>query len=121
MLSLLITFLPDEVWPLLQMVAGLLLIVGARRLAWRLLGLVFFVILVIPLLQPLLGELFASLPPEVQQGAVLILPAFLILSVLRFVLGRGIWEQVMGRLVYDLLRLPLMILVWLWRRGRSGG
>lgn len=120
MVSLLASFLPEATWPLLITVAGLLMMVGARRLAGRLLGFVLLMTLIIPILQPLFTEFLAALPPGVQQGVMLILPAFLILSVLRLVLGRGVWEQVMGRLVYDLLRLPLLILVWLWRRGRSG-
>ena len=55
MLSLLKSCSPEETWPLLLTVAGLLVMVGLRRLGLGLLGLVCLLALASPFLETLMG------------------------------------------------------------------
>jgi len=113
-LSLLLTFLPEECWLLLLQLAGLLIIVGARRTGFRLFGLVCL----LAFAAPFLDSLLAALPPEVVNLLILIFPLLLISLVVRLIFGRDVWAQLVGRLLYDLLRAPFRFLGWLWRGSR---
>lgn len=119
MLSFLISILPEEAWPLLLILAGLLVMVGARRLGFGLLGLVCLLAFASPFLPALLGEVLVRLSPTQQYVLMLAGGLFFALTLVRLLLGRAVYAQVMGHLIYDLLRLPFRLVAWLlWRRGR---
>jgi len=116
MFSLLLALLPEETWPLLLVVAGLLVLVGARRLGLGLLGLVVFLALATPFLGALVSEVLAQLTPTQQYLVMLAGGLFFCLSLVRLLLGRAVYAQVMGHLIYDLLRWPFRLLGWLLRQ-----
>jgi hypothetical protein len=118
MWSLLVTLLPEEAWLLLMVVAGLLVMVGARRWGLRLLGLVVFLALATPFLGGLMAKVLAYLTPTQQYLVMLAGGLLFCLSLVRLLLGRAVYAQVMGHLIYDLLRLPFRLVGWLWRRGQ---
>lgn len=117
MLSLLASCLPEETWPLLLVVAGLLVMVGARRLGLGLLSLVVLLALAGPFLEALISMGLESLTPSQQYLVFLAGGLLFCLMLVRLLLGRAVYAQVMGHLIYDLLRLPFRLLGRLLRRG----
>lgn len=101
--------LPEGAYLPLLVFAGILIITGLKRLAFSLMAFVFLSILLPPLITPLLAQL-----PD---WLVWLLLAFLALSLVRFILGPGVWANMVGTLlanlltalVVGLLRLPVRL------------
>jgi|GEM_PF-5590090 len=87
MASLLISLLPEETWPLLLVVAGLLVLVGARPLTGWLLGVVGLMALILSILTTLYPEIFSALPLPARCVVLLAWPLCLLYSRLRLVLA----------------------------------
>lgn len=102
--DLLFMFLPDEALPLVLMVGGVAVMFGL--VSWRALLCFVGLFVLFSVLSPIIDELVGGLSPWLQ----LLLLAFLGLASLRGVLslliGGGAADHVVGRLTYDLLRLP---------------
>jgi hypothetical protein len=87
--------IPQEAYLLLIVVAGLLIMVGLKRLGVSLIGFVMLSLFIPPFIEPLLAEL-----PD---WAVWLMLAFFGLSLLRLLLGRRIWDNMWGTLLGNLL------------------
>lgn len=114
MLNVLLMFIPEEAYLAVIIVAGLLIIIGLRTAGFSLvLG-----IIAILLLGPIVEGLLCILPSWI----LLILIIVLFITMFRAIVGRGIYDNFMARLLYDLFRLPFRFLGWLLRgltpRGR---
>jgi len=86
---------PEAAYLLLLAFAGILIIIGLRRMAFSLMAFVFLSILLPPIVAPLLAQL-----PD---WLVWLLLAFLGLSLLRFILSPGVWASMVGTLLANLL------------------
>lgn len=107
MLSLLISFLPQETWILVLMAGGFLIILGFRKTGFSLIGTVILLAIFFPFVE----SFFSALPPEIQG----LLFVFFILSLARLLLGRRIMENVISRLIYDLIKMPFIFVAWFFR------
>lgn len=107
MRTLLISFLPQEVWILVMLAGGLFIMLGLRKTGFSLIG----TVILLAILSPLLESFITALPAEVQG----FLFAIFILSLARLFLGRRIFENVLSRLICDLIKLPFKFMVWLFR------
>ena len=94
-LALASLWIPEEAYLLLMVVAGLLITVGLKRWGVSLIGFVMLSLFIPPFIEPLLAEL-----PD---WAVWLMLAFFGLSLLRLLLGRGIWNNMWGTLLGNLL------------------
>lgn len=107
MLNLILAMLPQETWQLLIVIAGLLIIVGCRRFGGRILG----GVLLLAFFTPFIDSFLAALPPE----AFWLLCIVGSLMIVRLILGRRVFENVISFLIYDLIRAPFRFLGWLLR------
>lgn len=99
---------PPEALPLLIALAGLMLIIGLKKLAAGL-GLLAFVCLLAPMLEPIIDEVLSQLPAWVS-WAVLAAAVIAIVSALglgKFI--RDILAQMLGTLLADAARFTLML------------
>jgi hypothetical protein len=106
----LISFLPEEFWLPILVIAGLLVILGFRKLGLGIYG----AILLMALLTPFMDSLIAQLSQEI----FWILMGVFFFSMLRLILGRRVMENVLSYLIYDLIRAPFRFLAWLLQGGR---
>ena len=107
MLTFLISFLPREAWILVLMAGGLLVTIGFRKIGFSLIG----TVCLLAIFSPFLESLFSALPPEIQG----LLFVFFVLSLVRLFLGRRIMENVLSRLIYDLIKMPFKFVAWFFR------
>ncbi|KAB2890147.1 MAG: hypothetical protein F9K32_09895 [Desulfobulbaceae bacterium] len=109
----LLAFLPDEAIPVLIVLGGMLLIVGARSLAMSLFGLCGMMIVLPPALEAVLGELPEWTLYPIMILAMLSMCAFLI-SIL---IGRGAWRETKGRITANVITwfflFPFRLIGWL--------
>jgi len=109
--------IPEAAYTLIIVVAGLLIMVGLKRTGFSLIGFVLLASLLPPFLDPLLAEL-----PD---WVIWVIIAFVALSLLKLLLGRGIWNNMWGTLlgnlltalVLGLLRIPFRLVRALFRFG----
>lgn len=107
MVSTLLMFVPQEAYLPLLVLAGLLMIIGLRRIAMGILG----TVLALAMFGPFIDALIDSLPP----GLFALLMLALVLSLFRLIFGRRVVENVISFLLYDLLLAPFRFLRWLLR------
>ena len=112
-MGLLLTFLPVEALPLILVVGGLAVTLGLAR-PTTLVGLVVLFAL-LPVLGAVVMEVIGLLPLPVQ----VVVFGLLLLGLVRGVLALGIGgraaDEAVGRLAYDLIRLPFVALAGLAR------
>jgi hypothetical protein len=110
MTGLLLFLATPEMWILLLVIAGLLMIIGFRTTGLQLLGGVILLIIFTPFLESLIDILPLWL--------LIILTFFCLVSLLRLFLGARIADQLIADLLYDLIRFPFRFLGWLLRPVR---
>ena len=115
MINPILFLIPEEAWVLVLVVAGFMMIIGFRRLAWSLVA----SICVLALISQFVDTFLDALP-------LWLLAMLMIgfgLSFLQLILGRRIADNVLSYLIYDLIRAPFRILFWVLRRRerRIGG
>jgi hypothetical protein len=89
------------------MAAGFLIVLGFRKTGFSLIG----TVILLAILSPFLESFVSALPVEIQ-GLLFVL---FILSLARLLLGRRIFENVLSRLIYDLIKMPFKFVVWFFR------
>jgi hypothetical protein len=104
--------IPDELIPQVALLAitlaGLLMIVGLRRLAVGLLG--FGLMLpVLPVFAPLIEEVLALLPPEAAWLVLAGIGFALLSGAIRLLFGRRVAEQVMAQLIVAVILFILLV------------
>jgi hypothetical protein len=108
--------LPQEAYLPVMVLAGLLVIIGFRKIGFG----IYLSILVLAFTKPILSSFKAMLPPWMQ----CLLAIGGMFMIIRFVLGRNVMENVLSFLVYDLLKicllLPCRFVAWTFR-GRAKG
>lgn len=101
-------FMPDEASLPLLVIAGILTIMGLKRLAGSL-ALFVLVIAFLPLFQPFMEALIAALPG----WAVVVLLVGLGFALLRvftaLIFGKGVSDQMLGTLLADLVRFLILL------------
>lgn len=107
MLTLLISFLPQEAWILVLMAGGFLIILGFRKIGFSIIG----IVILLALFSPFLESFVSALPAEIQG----LLFLFFCFFVVRLLLGRRVIEHVLAHLVYDLIKIPFKFLSWFFR------
>ncbi|MBM4305273.1 MAG: hypothetical protein FJ123_00925 [Deltaproteobacteria bacterium] len=107
MLTLLISFLPQEAWILVLMAGGFLIMLGFRKLGFSLVG----IMILLAIFFPFLESFVLALPAEIQGLLFLVFCFF----VVRLLLGRRIFENILSRLIYDLIKIPFKFVAWFFR------
>lgn len=107
MINALLFLVPEQAWVLVLVVAGILMILGFRKMAWTLVG----SIILLALLSPYIEALIDVLP----LWLIGILIVIIGISFFRLILGRRIADNVISYLVYDLIRAPFRFIFWLLR------
>lgn len=105
MLQAILMFIPPEAYLPLMVIGGLMMIIGLRQIA----AAIFISVIAMAMLGPFIDAIVGSLP----LWAVLLLLTGAVLSLIRLVLGRRIFENVASFFIYDLIRAPFRILFWL--------
>ena len=118
MKTLLWTFMPDGMLPVILVFTGLALILGivSRKAAFSFVGL----IILLALFTPFIESIFDSLPLWL---TVLFMAAFLICiikAVMHAIFGKAATAEFMGHLMYDVFLLPFRLVGHLLRRRRGG-
>ena len=107
--------IPEEAYVVALVVAGMLIIVGLRRIGFALLAFILLSALLTPFIEPLV----AALPV----WAVWVLLIVFVLWLVRLMMGRRIWDNMWGAifanlvtwLVVSLFRWPFRLLGGLFR------
>ena len=113
MLNALFMIVPQEAYILLIMLAAFLILFGMRQLGA---GLLLTVIL-LAIFGPFIDSLIDCLP----DWLFALLCLGLIIILFRLIFGKGVADQVIGRLVYDLIRAPFLFMAWVLRGFRPRG
>ena len=120
LVTLLSTFLPDEVYiqiiALLITLSGFLMIIGMRKTALTLLG-SSILLGVLPAFDPVIESLFLQFPPWVFWVMFVITGLIIFRSTLEFIVGKEATDVAVGDLIASaiksILALPFRILRWL--------
>lgn len=107
MIQPLLCLFPPETWVCLLALAGILMVIGFRKAAF---GLAVSVLL-IAMLSPFIDSLIYELPPWI----LAVLMFLCGISLLRLILGRRVADHIIGRLLYDLIRMPFRFIGWIFR------
>ena len=110
MINSILFLLPPETWVCLLVLAGILMIIGFRKAA---LGIVASVVL-LAIFSPFIDSLIDALPTWI----LIILMIIFVMSILRFVFGRGVADHLIARLLYDVILMPFRFFGWLFRGPR---
>jgi hypothetical protein len=86
-----------------------------NKLMGMILGIIFF-----PFLHFLAKGLWGQVPLLIQMLMLLLAPLVLFLVGVRFFLGRGVWHEFMGHVVYDLFRGLLKLVLATVRLSLQG-
>ena len=105
MLKALLMFIPTEAYLTLMVVAGIMMMIGMRKIASS----IILSVLAMAIFGPLIETLIDSLP----LWALILVMIAAAFSLIRLVMGRRIFEHVASRFVYDLIRAPFRIIRWL--------
>ena len=105
MIQSLLMLIPTEAYLPLMVIAGLMMIIGMRKIAMT----IITSVLAMAILGPFIDALINSLP----YWAVFLLMMAFFLSLFRLLLGGRIFDHVMALIVYDLIRAPFRLLLWL--------
>lgn len=101
-------FLPDEALLLVMMAAGLLLMLGFRRVAGGLLA----TALLLPLLSPFVEALMSGLPAWVSLVILVVLGLTIFRALASLFLGRRAAAHMVGILAADVVRFLVRCLFW---------
>lgn len=96
--------------------AGLAFILGARSAGSKLFSgalLVAFLPALLPLFDSLIETGLAIMPGWMLLGVLMVIPLLLLQQILSLVFGRGVADEVVGRLVGKALQAPFRMVVWL--------
>jgi hypothetical protein len=99
---------PDAALPLLFLLAGLMLVLGFRRMA---LGLLLSLILM-ALLSPLIESLFSALPLWISTLLLIVIGFWLLRGVVSLILGARATDHVVGILAADVIRMIFRMMFW---------
>ncbi len=101
-------FVPDEALLPLLVIAGILTIVGLKRLAS---GLVLFVLAIAftPVLEPFIEALIAALPGWAVVTILVGLGFALLRVFVALVFGKGVSDQMLGTLLADVVRVLVLL------------
>lgn len=101
-------FVPDEALLPLLVIAGILTIMGLKRLAG---GLVLFVLAIAfsPVFQPFIEALIAVLPGWVVVVILIGLGFALLRACVALIFGTGVSDQMLGTLLADLVRVLILL------------
>jgi hypothetical protein len=109
MLNRLLFFIPEEAWIYFLIIAGLMMILGLRKAALKLV----VSIILLALFSPFLDALIKAIPAWML-GLLFI---GFIFSMIRLLLGKRVADNVISFLIYDLIRAPFRIVGFLFTRG----
>jgi hypothetical protein len=107
MLSRLIFFIPEEAYLLVLVVAGVMMICGFRKAAFG----VFSIVLFFAFLGPFFDSLIDGLPSWV----FALLLFFVVISLLRMILGNGVLDHLVAMILFGFIRMPFRVLGWILR------
>ncbi len=107
-----LAIIPKETYLPLLVFAGLLMIIGLRRIAVGL----FVTVLALAFSRPFIDAMLQSLPPW---AFALVMLAFMI-GLFRLFFGRRVADTVLGHLLYDLILAPFRFMRWLVGGRRPG-
>lgn len=107
MIQALVMMVPPEAYLTLMVLAGLLMIVGFRKAA----GAIVSSTLIFAVFGPFFESLAASLPAWVLAILLLVMT----LSMIRMIMGRGVYNNLMAMVLFNLIRLPFRFLAWMIR------
>jgi len=113
MLNLLTLFLPEEALLPLMVISGILIMVGFRRIGFRIFGMVILLAFLTPF-YPVLGSIIANLPPEVFWPLMAVFSFLIFRTVFIALFGRRVWEHVLARFLYNALGWPFRLMGWLF-------
>jgi hypothetical protein len=105
MLKALLMFIPTEAYLTLMVVAGIMMMIGMRKIA----STIIVSVLAMAMFGPFIEAIIDSLP----SWALILVMVAVALSLIRLVMGRRIFEHVASFLIYDLIRAPFRLLFWL--------
>jgi len=103
----LLFLIPEEAWIGALIVAAIMMIIGFRRVALKLVG----AIIMMGLLSPFIDFFVQQLP----SWLLPILFLMFILLMMRRMLGQGIADRLIAHLLYDLIRAPFLFIGWFLR------
>lgn len=98
---------PPETWVCFLGFAGILMIIGFRKVALGLAGSV----LLLALFSPFIDALVDLLPPWI----LVIMMIFFVISLLRFIFGERVADHLIARLLYDVILMPFRFVGWVFR------
>lgn len=117
-----LTFLPDSLVPILVIVVMVAWMVGLLR-GGQAVGILAFVVFLVPFLSALLPEILATLPDWLFVVIVLAVGLTLVRWVLTLLIGTEGAGTFLGHMLFSLVaglvRLPVRVLGWLIRIGRG--
>lgn len=105
MLKALLMFIPTEAYLTLMVIAGIMMMIGMRKIA----STIIVSVLAMAMFGPFIEAIIDSLP----SWALILVMVAVALSLIRLVMGRRIFEHVASFLIYDLIRAPFRLLFWL--------
>ena len=107
MMGTLLMLIPPEAYVLLIVISGVLIMVGLKTVGLGILGFVFLACIFGPLIEGLMDML--------PNWAFLLLLVFLFLSLLKMVLGRGVFDHLVGSLLFTVLMVPFRMVGFVLR------
>ncbi len=114
MLSL-ISLVPSEMYVLLIAVAGLLIVIGAKKFA----GTIVLVVLAGIFLPVIAGPIFDAMPAWMLILVIGVMATSLLRQIISLVIGKRATDEMVGILVADLVRLavvfPFRVIGSVWR------
>lgn len=101
-------FMPDEALLPMLVIAGILTIMGLKRLAG---GLLLFVLVLAfsPVFQPFIETLIAALPGWAVVALLVGLGFALLRACVGLIFGKGVSDQMLGTLLADLVRVLILL------------
>jgi hypothetical protein len=105
MLKALLMFIPTEAYLTLMVIAGIMMMIGMRKIA----STIIVSVLAMAMFGPFIEAIIDSLP----SWALILVMVAVALSLIRVLMGRQIFAHVASFLIYDLIRAPFRLLFWL--------
>jgi len=102
-----LSFVPQEAWLPIMVLAGILVILGFRGIGLKIFG----GIILLALLAPFAVGLIEALPIPLLVLLLIALPFIFF----RMIFGRRVSENVLSMFIWTLIRAPFRIVAWLFR------
>ena len=102
-----LSFVPQEAWLPLMVVAGILVILGFRGIGLKIFG----GIILLALLSPFIKGLIEALPTPLLVLLLIALPFIFF----RMIFGRRVSENVLSEFLWALIKAPFRFVGWLFR------